>query len=139
MKKTLTLFICCLVISIASAQPKSENFQSDPKRVLEEVFRAASEQDYSNLGKLCPPDRTNDGDTQRYICNIAAASEEGITEFLSYFENARFTGEITYSTSSDGTKMAKVPFWFNHPGGESRSNETMNMVEIEGKWYLSSF
>ena len=141
MKKTASTLLCCFAISIASTQaiPDTENFQSDPKRVLKEVFRAANEQDYSNLSQLCPPNKTNDGDTQRYICDIASSSKQEIKEFISYFKSARITGEITYYLSSDGAKMAKVPFWFNHPGGESRSNETMNMVEVNGKWYLSSF
>ena len=117
----------------------STDFQNDPKLILEEVFRAAREQDYSNLSKLCPPDKTNDGDTQKYICDIASSSEQMKNEFISYFKNARITGEVTYSRSSDGTEMAEVPFWFNHPSGESRSNETMNMVKIGDKWYLSSF
>ena len=116
----------------------STDFQDDPKLVLEEVFRAANEQDYSNLSKLCPPDKTNDGDTQKYICDIAFSTEQMKNEFISYFKNARITGEITYSLSSDGTEMAEVPFWFNHPSGESRSNETMNMVKVGDKWYLSS-
>jgi hypothetical protein len=117
----------------------STDFQNDPKLILEEVFRAAREQDYSNLSKLCPPDKTNDGDTQKYICDIASSSEQMKNEFISYFKNARITGEVTYSRSSDGTEMAEVPFWFNHPSGESRSNENMNMVKIGDKWYLSSF
>ena len=117
----------------------STDFQNDPKLILEEVFRAAREQDYSNLSKLCPPDKTNDGDTQKYICDIASSSEQMKNEFISYFKNARITGEVTYSQSSDGTEMAEVPFWFNHPSGESRSNETMNMVKIGDKWHLSSF
>ncbi|MBS9463961.1 hypothetical protein KIM67_16185 [Flagellimonas sp. 389] len=139
MKKTSFILICCFAFIIVAAQSKSENFQSDPKLVLGEVFRAANKQDYSNLNTLCPPNKTNDGDTQRYICDIASSSEQTINEFISYFKNARVSGEVTYFLSSDGTEMAKVPFWFNHPSGESRSNETMNMVKVEGKWYLSSF
>ena len=139
MKKITTILMCCFAISIASAQSKSENFQSDPKLVLEEVFRAAKEKDYSNLNKLCPPDKTNDGDTQKYICDIASSSKKEIKEFVSYFRDARISGEITYSSSADGTETAKVPFWFDHPGGESRSNEIMNMIKIDGKWYLSGF
>jgi diacylglycerol kinase family enzyme len=139
MKKILTTLICCFCISIASAQSELEGFQSEPKLLLEEVFRAANEQDYSNLFKLCPPNKANDGDIQKYICDIASSSEQGIKEFISYFKNARITGEVTYSSTSDGTVSAQIPFWFNHPVGESRSNETMNLVKVDGKWYLSSF
>ena len=128
--------MCCFAISIASAQSITKNFQSDPKLVLKEVFRAANEQDYSNLSQLCPPNKTNDGDTRK-ICDIASSSKQEINEFISYFKNARIAGEITYYSSSDNTKMAKVPFWFNPTIGEVY--ETMNMVEVDGKWYLSSF
>ena len=139
MKKLAAILIFCFSISVVSAQSKSENFQSEPKLVLEEVFIAANEQDYSNLSKLCPPNKKNDGDTQKYICDIASSSEQGKNEFISYFKTARISGEVTYSSSPDGTKIAKVPFWFNHPGGESRSNETMNMIKVEDKWYLLGF
>ena len=139
MKKIPIILVCCFAISLASAQSKSEDFQSDPKLLLKEVFRAANEQDYSNLNKLCPPNKVNDGDTQKHICDIASSSEQGIKEFISYFKNARITGEVTYSSTSDGTVSAQIPFWFNHPVGESRSNETMNLVKVDGKWYLSSF
>jgi len=139
MKITLSFFICYSVLNIAIAQTKLEGFQSSPKLVLEEVFRAANMEDYSNLHKLCPLNKVNDGDTQKYICDIATSSEESKAEFISYFKDARITGEIEYSSSSDGFKTAKIPFWFNHPGGESRSNETMNMINIDGKWYLLGF
>lgn len=129
--------MCCLCINAVSAQSSKENFQSDPKLLLEEVFRAAKERDYSNLNRLCPPNNINDGDTQD-ICDITSTKER-LDDFISYFENARINGEITYSVSSDGNEIARVPFWCNHPAGESRSNETMNMVKIDKKWYLSSF
>ena len=79
--------MCCFAISIASAQSIPKKIQSDPKLVLKEVFRAANEQDYSNLSQLCPPNKTNDGDTQRYICDIASSSKQEINEFISYFKN----------------------------------------------------
>ena len=115
----------------------STHFQNDPKLVLEEVFRAAREKDYSNLSKLCPLNKTNDGDTQS-LCDIASSSEQKKNEFSAVFGNARITGEVAYSRHRDGTERAKVPFWFNHPSGENRSNETMNMVKVGDKWYLSS-
>ncbi|MFT5819892.1 MAG: hypothetical protein ACI8ZM_001117 [Crocinitomix sp.] len=134
MKKVLALFIFCLSFQYVSAQ--TTDFQSNPQLVMEEIFRAANEGDYATLSQLCPPDNSNDGDTQKYICDIASGSESDKTEFLSYFKGAKLNGEIEYS---DGGQTATVPFWFNHPGGKSRSNETMNMVKIDGKWYLSSF
>ena len=139
MKRTICILICSSALNIAVAKKDSVKLQSDPKLVLEEVFKAAKDQDYSNLSKLCPPDKTNDGDTQQYICDIESSSEEKKKEFVNYFKDGRITGKVTYSKSSSGSETAKVPFWFNHPSGESRSNETMNLVKIDGKWYLSSF
>jgi len=139
MKIILSIFIYAISINIASAQSDTVDFQSDPKLLLEEVFRAADKQDYSNLYKLCPPDKSNDGDTQKYICDVASSSEKVINEFTKFFKNGRITGEPIYSLSSEGVEIAKVQFWFRNPGGKSRRNETMNMVKIDEKWYLLSF
>ena len=117
---------------------ESGDFQLTPNAVLEEIIRAAKTHDFSNLHKLCPPDGSNDGDTQKYICDIDSGSKAQKKEFISYFKDARITGEVVYR-SFDGIEKAAVPFWFNHPGGESRSNETMNMIKMEGKWYLQDF
>lgn len=137
MKKILLLLIFCCTITQASAQ--FPPFQSHPKLVMEEIFRAAYTEEYSNLSALCPPDQSNDGDTQKYICDIASGSNTEIAEFLSSFKTAKITGDVEYDINEDGNKTASIPFWFNHSGGESRSKETMNMVKIDDKWYLMSF
>jgi len=134
-----TLFLVVLLIVAGSCHAQLSDIQSSPESVMKEVFRAADTRDFSNLHLLCPPDNSNDGDTQQYICDAESASEKTKDEYVSYFKEAKINGEITYGKSSNGNKKAAVPFWFNHPSGESRSNETMNLVEIEGKWYLSSF
>jgi len=139
MKKILSILILCLVINNTSAQTNDKDFQSDPKLVLEEVFKAARSQDFSMLHLLCPPDKRNDGDTQKYICDIASTSEQDKREFINYFKDARITGEVRYLKSSGGEEIGEIPFWFNHPSGESRSNETMELIKIDGKWYLFSF
>jgi hypothetical protein len=54
------------------------------------------------------------------------------------FESGRISGQVTYE-SYEGTQYAKVPFLFNHPGGASRSEDTMKLVKRHGNWYLSSF
>ena len=95
MRKIIALLIGCFVIAIAIAQSKSKDFQSEPQLVLEEIFRAAYEQDYSNLSKLCPLNKKNDGDT-KYICDIASSSKQDKNEFVSYFKDARITGKVKY-------------------------------------------
>ena len=135
-RKLLITLFCITAISFASAQSNNADFQSDPKLVMEEVFRAAKTGDYSNLHLLCPPDGSNDGDTRQYICEVVSGSDELKKEFTSYFKVGHVSGEVTYNPAGD---RAEVPFWFNHPSGESRSNETMNMLKIDDKWYLHSF
>jgi len=139
MKIKTILIVCYVAINVAAAQSNADDFQSDPESVLNEVFRAANEKDFSNLNKLCPPDKSNDGDTQKYICDIASASENIQEEFITYFKTGKITGDIKYSSSHRGFEIAFVPFNFNYSGGANQGNETMKMVKIDGKWYLSSF
>ncbi|MCI5056529.1 MAG: hypothetical protein MRY83_10500 [Flavobacteriales bacterium] len=129
--------LCLYMLPILSTG-QNKDFQSTPESVMEEIFRAARENDFSNLHKLCPPKGGNDGDTRDYICNVAE-SKEIQKEYVSYFAKGKLNGEIKYGEAEAGTESATVPFWFNHPGGESRSNETMMMTKINGKWYIMSF
>ena len=123
-----------LLLSVALfAYSQDEDIQSSPEGVMEEVFRAAQTGDFSNLASLCPPEGGNDGDTQEYICDIASSSEEQQKEFKKYFNIGRINGEVTINETSKGYRVAKVPFVFYD------GNETMNLVEIDGKWYLASF
>ncbi|MDP7654075.1 MAG: hypothetical protein QF757_05315 [Candidatus Marinimicrobia bacterium] len=132
---SLMLVVGCSSDGIETADKEAAtNFQSTPKAVMEEIIRAANTEDYSNLPLLCAPDGSGDRDTRKYICAINDADDAGKKEFISYYKTAKITGEATIEGNN-----ASIPFWFNHPGGEGRSNETMNMVKIEGKWYLSSF
>ena len=125
---------------------------SSPESVMNTIFQAAKSGEVGILKFLLPPydEQTGkmpcDGDCKA-LCNPGNESMKEelkhnyatLNEFINYFKNARITGEITYYSSSDGTEMAQVPFWFNHPRGESRSNATMNLQRINGKWYLRSF
>jgi hypothetical protein len=138
MKKYLFVFVICLLATVLRAQT-NDNFQSDPKQVLEEVFRAAKNSDFSNLHQLCPPDKSNDGDTQKYICDVATSSEQIKSEFIAYFKEAHITGDVVYLNSPDGVELAEIPFWFNHPSGGNRCNEVMKLVKVDKKWYLLSF
>jgi len=61
-----------------------------------------------------------------------------LNEFVKYFNNAYINGNVKFE-EKNGDKYAQVPFYFNHPGGEKRSNETMNLINRYGNWYLYSF
>lgn len=106
---------------------------------MEEIFRAARDRDYSNLHLFCHPGKMADGDCEQYICSVGDGDEDAKAEFVAYFEKAYINGETIINESPNGMDVAEVSFWFNHPGGESRSNETMIMGKIDGKWYLVSF
>ena len=138
MKNVVIIAMCFFIVSLTNAQTNNEDFQSSPEKVMEEIFKAAKTEIFSNLQKLCPPDSSNDGDTQKSICDVENSSKKTKKEFCSYFENGKINGEITYDVYK-GSEYAKVPFWFNHPSGGSRCNETMNLKKIGDKWYLSSF
>lgn len=135
----MLLTLALLSVYTVIGQSNQNEIQATPTAVLEEIFRAANEEDYSNLHLLCPPNGSNDGDTQEFICDIAAGGDDQKTEFISYFKDAKITGKPRIVTAVSGDTMAEVPFWFNHPGGESRSNETMHLILKDGKWYLSHF
>ncbi len=138
MKTIATILMLFFGVVKFSAQINND-LQSDPQRVLEEVFKAAKSGDFSNLHKLCPPDKSNDGDTQRFICDVATSSAQTKKEFIAYFKDAYITGDVVRSKSLAGGEIAEIPFWFNHPSGGNRCNETMKLIKIDDKWYLLSF
>lgn len=148
----LTLILSVLVSTsfMAVGQDKKSydiNF-TDPKSVVNAIFHAAQTKDFGILQCLCDPYGQGDGDTKG-LCSISQVAKQieeyGGSEntkkeldgFVKMFESGRISGQVTYE-DYEGTQHAKVPFWFNHPGGESRSNETMNLVKRHGNWYLSS-
>jgi len=98
------------------------------------VFRAARTGNMASVKNLCDPAGEHDGDGED-ICHCPESRKQ---KFMSYFAEARGTGPTRYS-KQDGVDIARVPFWFNHPAGPSRSQETMVLVERQGKWYLLSF
>ena len=121
----------------------------DPKSVVNAIFYAAQTKDFEILQCLCDPFGENDGDT-RSLCTMSsllaqtsefggnAATEQAINQFVQMFQLGRLSGPITCE-EIEGIKYANVPFLFNHPGGENRSNESMQLVNRYGNWYFSSF
>jgi len=150
MKKHLT--IALLVIGSLYnmyGQKKYKIDFTDPESVVNAIFYSAQTKDYSILQCICDPLGKGDGDTKR-LCSISKLAEQVksyggsektrqiLDEFVSTFELGRVNGQVTF-IEFEGEKIAKVPFLFNHPGGEKRSNETMNLVQRFGNWYISSF
>ncbi len=121
----------------------------DPQSVVNAIFYAAQTRDFAILSCLCDPYGKGDGDTKG-LCSISRVAEQikdyggsentkkTLDEFVSMFEIGRISGQVIYQ-EYEGTQIAKVPFIFNHPGGASRSDETMELIKRHGNWYLSSF
>ena len=152
MKNSLILFFL-LVVSLSKAQAQTNNVFvidfKDPKSVVNALFYSAQKKDFQILQCLCDPFGENDGDT-RSLCSMSNLFEQtseyggnettqlAINQFTQMFQTGRISGQITFE-ESDGLKYANVPFIFNHPGGESRSNESMKLVNRYGNWYFSNF
>ncbi len=142
------LFIGIMAFGLnATAQNTFELDQKDPKSVVEAIFYAAKTKDFSILNCLCDPKNENDGDTQR-ICELGKLStttEETpettalINSFITAFKDGKVTGKTLIENRKKSGTSAEVPFWFNHPTGESRSNEIMTLIQRYGNWYLFNF
>ncbi len=144
----ILIFISGLNIQAQPSKAFDIDFK-DPKSVVNAIFYAAQTKDFEVLQCLCDPFSKNDGDT-RSLCSMSSllaqtsefggnsATHQAINQFVQMFELGRLSGPITYE-EIEGIKYANVPFLFNHPGGENRSNESMKLVNRYGNWYFSSF
>ena len=102
---------------------------TDPVSVLQAVFTAARTEDFAALSGLCDPRGENDDDTA-LICAITAEHPDK-DSFVEYFAPARVAG----NAAVDGDR-AEIPFLFGPDGAQQ---ETMGLVQREGKWYLTDF
>lgn len=151
--RNLQILVIIILFSITKIHAQTSKVYAidfkDPKSVVNSLFYAAQTKDFEVLQCLCDPFGENDGDT-RSLCSMSNLFEQtseyggnettqlAINQFTQMFQTGRISGQITYE-ESDGLKYANVPFIFNHPGGESRSNESMKLVNRYGNWYFSNF
>jgi hypothetical protein len=106
---------------------------SDPASVVGAIFAAAQSQDFSPLAGLCDPLKQNDNDTQM-ICDLATdEAERG--SFTDAFAQGKVAGPATIS-SEGADQIAEVPIVFGPDGSQQ---ETVKLVQRDGKWYLSGF
>ncbi|HYF64973.1 MAG TPA: hypothetical protein VD886_19265 [Herpetosiphonaceae bacterium] len=106
---------------------------SDPVSVAEAVFAAAQSEDYSQLAGLCDPQGQNDKDTQM-ICDLTAdETERG--SFVTAFAKGKVAGPAAIATEGSD-QIAEVPIVFGPDGDQE---ETLKLVQRDGKWYLSGF
>lgn len=117
-------------LSLTAAPALAEVDFSDPAAVTAAIFTAAKSGEDADLASLCDPQGKNDGDTRQYVCEMTKGSK-GWGEFVEYFAEGSVAGEAVI----DGDEAA-VPILFG-PGGER--DETMNLINRNGSWYLMSF
>jgi hypothetical protein len=113
--------------SAPTASGTSDN--SDPVKVLEQVFAAAATGKSDALKGLCDPSGGGDGDVKD-ICGITS-NDAKWGEFKEYFA----TGQIKGVARVEGDR-AEIDFRFG-PGGSKE--DTMKLSRVDGKWYLASF
>lgn len=112
-----------------------------PQDVVNTLFEAAKTDNPALLKGLCPPNQSNDGDTD-CVCALASGyqphkcAEDSHNhmlwkEYVEYFERGKINGEVRI-----GGNYAKVPFVF---GLDASRSETMGLVLVDGRWYLMSF
>ncbi|MCP4539369.1 MAG: tetratricopeptide repeat protein [Chloroflexi bacterium] len=102
---------------------------TDPVNVLQAVFTAAQTEDLGILSSLCDPLGEGDEDTM-FICAITADHPDK-DSFVEYFTQAQIASDVVI----DGDR-AEIPFLFGPDGDQE---ETMGLVQRDGKWYLSDF
>ncbi len=102
---------------------------SDPKSVTAQIFYAAATGRADNLRSLCDPTGGNDEDTAR-ICALGPGSPDW-TDFRAQFARAHLNGEPRVSGD-----RAALHFVF---GPDATRSETMELVQRDGRWYLSAF
>ena len=112
------------------APPAPKDIHDDPLMVVQAIFDAAQSHDVSQLSGLCDPTGSGDGDTKA-LCNVGSQTQQVQDAFISYFQNGRIIGNAVISEN-----RAKVKIKF---GPDGTRDEEMNLVKVNGKWYLSDF
>jgi hypothetical protein len=102
---------------------------TNPVAVVHAIFQAARTEDFALLSGLCDPMGEHDGDTQ-LICEMNEDHPDRET-FVELFARAEVSGEPII----DGNE-AEVAFIF---GVDGEREETMVLVQRDGKWYLFGF
>ena len=104
---------------------------TNPVAVVQAVFAAAATGEFDTLPGLCDPIGENDGDTQD-ICNLAT-DEANRSSFVETFVTGQITGGV--QLSEDGSQI-EIDFLF---GPNGQREETMTLINRDGKWYLYSY
>lgn len=121
-------------VGVQSGPLSGDNIDfTDPTAVLEAVFAAAHDEDFSYLPNLCDPLNMNDRDTD-ILCQITA-DHENKESFVQYFATGQIVGEVEYIEGANDT-FARVNFLYG-PNGDIP--ETIELILRDGQWYLLDF
>jgi hypothetical protein len=125
--KTACALALVLVACDKGSKPGSAN--SDPVKVVEQIFAAARSGNADALPGLCDPAGTGDGDVKS-VC----ASKPGDPTW-DRFTRDFSKGKVDGPAAIEGdTAAVKILF-----GRDGTRDETMNLTKIDGKWYLARF
>jgi len=102
---------------------------SDPVKVVEQIFTAASSGKADALAGLCDPAGTGDGDVKD-VCGSKPGAPKW-DEFTKYFAKGKVDGAPTVEGDSASVKILFGP--------DGTKQETMKLRKIDGKWYLAGF
>lgn len=133
------LYLLCAVAVVAAghmgcakeiADPRSADIDhANPKSVLGGVFYAAETGDDKVLAELCEPGGAGTQSVLR-ICGLTKDSPEW-SSFRQSFARGRLNGEPRISGD-----RALLHFVF---GPEGKDSETMELIKVDGRWYLHGF
>jgi hypothetical protein len=123
MLKVLFLLMPLFLLNCGGGAKKDA--QATPEDVVNTIFDAAKNKDYSKLSVLCA--EGCDGDS-KHVCEMKDEDKES---FVKYFSKGKVVGSATVEGDN-----AKVNILF---GPDGTKEETMNLVKKDGKWYLMSF
>jgi ribosomal protein S10 len=117
------IFFLFIALGIIGCNTSNVN-QEKPSKVVEAIFKAAKEKEFSLLEDLCDPKHENDKATHN-ICNLHEKHRE---QFIRKFSKAEISGEIEIED-----KVAVVPVKLNP---DSEDEYEIRLVKRDKKWYL---
>jgi hypothetical protein len=114
--------------NIVTAEMKEiASINDDPEKVVNTLFEVAKSKEYNRLSGLCDPNKEGDNDTKK-ICMLDNQSDKFKEEFTHVYQN----GSVVEKPVISGNK-AKVKVKF---GAKGMKNETFELINRGGKWYL---
>ena len=124
---------CALALALVACKKGSSGGggmdNSDPVKVVEQIFAVASSGNADALAGLCDPAGSGDGDVKT-VC-ARKPGDPTWDRFVKDWSKGKVDGAATIEGDT-----AAVKFLFGRDGTRS---ETMNLTRVGGKWYLGSF